>query len=367
MINQAFTQWSDNPVITTLETISAPIDEIQFPTITVCDQKPADNWGLIEKYFNSLAFQCSSPISNNCKESTKEIRKDFEFIIASHVEAYLELLNETAYKTLTEAPMFKGEIQYYNQSGVIDIVAEVLKQGKYEDLINSAIEQSATGKLYNSNPIDTTAFVIKYLFGANYTTDTFLNCTSEICKDHQENAVRILIMMTLTRVGIPFGSFITQFIHLNNYKSFGSCRHDLCHHTSDDMNIDCKKLDENEKKLHEYFTLFSKSFGFNESELLSLYELPGMLADNLDYVKITLANDGKKNENDFLLGDIPQAYLYSDCKEREHIMFNIDYGNGRNNMIYPKQFQQCYWFEDKLNETAIYISKSYTNFTSIAN
>ena len=91
MINQAFTQWSEHPVITTLETISAPIDEIQFPTVTVCDQKPADNWGPIEKMFNSLAFQCSSPISNNCKESTKEIRKDFEFLIASLVEAYLKV------------------------------------------------------------------------------------------------------------------------------------------------------------------------------------------------------------------------------------------------------------------------------------
>ena len=60
MINQAFTQWSQDPVITTLETISAPIDEIQFPTVTVCDQKPADNWGSIEKVLNSLAFQCSN-------------------------------------------------------------------------------------------------------------------------------------------------------------------------------------------------------------------------------------------------------------------------------------------------------------------
>ena len=100
MINQAFTQWSDNPVITTLETISAPIDEIQFPTVTVCDQKPADNWGPIEKVLNPLAFECYNPISNSCKESTKEIRKDFKFLIASIVETYLEFLNEIDYKTL---------------------------------------------------------------------------------------------------------------------------------------------------------------------------------------------------------------------------------------------------------------------------
>ena len=57
MINQAFTQWSLDPVITTLETINAPIEDLQFPTVTVCDQKPADNWGPIEKVLNSLAFE----------------------------------------------------------------------------------------------------------------------------------------------------------------------------------------------------------------------------------------------------------------------------------------------------------------------
>ena len=93
MINQAVTQWSDNPVITTLETISAPIIDIQFPTVTVCDQKPADNWGPIEKVFNSLAFECSK-LTQNCIESTKEIRKDFKLLIASFVDAYLKLLND---------------------------------------------------------------------------------------------------------------------------------------------------------------------------------------------------------------------------------------------------------------------------------
>ena len=132
MINQAFTQWEEHPVITTLETISAPIDEIQFPTVTVCDQKPADNWGPIEKVFNPLAFECifdrSNPLSNECQELTKEIRKDFKFLIASIVEGYLELLNGIDYKTLMEVSRFKGEIDHYNQSGVINIVAEILRQ-----------------------------------------------------------------------------------------------------------------------------------------------------------------------------------------------------------------------------------------------
>ena len=279
MINQAFTQWAEYPVITTLETISAPIDEIQFPTVTVCDQKPPDNWGPLEKVLNSLAFECSEPTSN-CKESTKEIRKDFKFLITSFVEACLELLDGMDFKTLTEARIFKDEIAYYNETGVIDLVAEVLKQEKYEDLLDIAIQNFATRVIsfYQNNAME-----IKNAFEANYKTDNLQSCAPEICKD-QKKAVRILLMLRWIRQGVPFGSFLTQFIHSNKFKSFGSCRHDLCDYW-DDMSIECNELDENEKKLHEYFTEISKLFGFNESEILSLYELPGMLTDNLDYVK----------------------------------------------------------------------------------
>ena len=339
MINQAFTQWAEYPVITTLETISAPIDEIQFPTVTVCDQKPPDNWGPLEKVLNSLAFECSG--YSNCKEST-EIRQDFKFLIDSFVEACLQMLNEIDYKTLTEAPMFKDDIANYNESGVIDIVAEVLKQGKKGDLIDLAIQKFAT----DLNAYDTaTHYIIseiKDLFGANY--DTFKNCTSEICKNYQKSAVRILLMLRWTRVeGIPFGSFMSQFIHTNKFKSFGSCRHDLCHYTND-MFIECNKLEQDERKLHDYLTKISKSFGFNESELLSLYELPGMLADDLNYAKYMKIKG--KTQNDNLLGDIPQAYLYSTCKERENV----------SNKFYYFYFEQCKWQEDELNETGIFPS-----------
>ena len=351
MINQAFTQWSQDPVITTLDTISAPIEDIQFPTVTVCDQKPADNWGPIEKVFNPLAFECSfnmsNPLSKTCQESTNEIRKDFKFLIASVVEEYLEFLNEIDYKTLMEAPMFKSQIERYNQSGVMDIVAEILRQGKDEDLKEFLIQEFAT-----DFPI---VEGIKHIFGADYKTDTFLNCTSTICKDNQENAVRFLLTLEWTKKGIPFGSLITQFISLNNFTSFGSCRHDLCLQGVD-TNFDCTKLDENEKILHEYFALLSKSFGFNDTELLSLYELPGMLADKTDYyptASVNTASVDGKIEADFLLGDIPQAYLYSDCEDRENFMFNINYSTNaalRN----PGQFQQCYWNEIKMNETGMY-------------
>ena len=117
-----------------------------------------------------------------------------------------------------------------------------------------------------------------------------------------------------------------------------------CSFDYDEMTIDCTyEIGENQRKLHEYFTELSKLFGFNETELLSLYELPGMLADGLDYAIPAQAYD--KTQDDNLLGDIPQAYLYSTCKEREHI---------QESFYYKDNFKQCKWQEDELNETGIY-------------
>ena len=85
-------------------------------------------------------------ITTSGKELAELTIIGFEFLIVSLLEAFLEMLNEMDYKTLSEAPMFKGVIHHYNQSGVIDIVAEVLKQGKYEDLIDDTEKELEDGK-----------------------------------------------------------------------------------------------------------------------------------------------------------------------------------------------------------------------------
>ena len=38
-INQSVTDWLENPVQTTLDSIAAPIEDIQFPTVTVCQDE----------------------------------------------------------------------------------------------------------------------------------------------------------------------------------------------------------------------------------------------------------------------------------------------------------------------------------------
>ena len=88
LINTAFTQWEYNPTLTTLDTIAAPIDDIQFPTVTVCNDyiaNPPDNWAFLENLLNLINFDCRSAIDVDCT-SSDSVRNDFEFLIESTVD-----------------------------------------------------------------------------------------------------------------------------------------------------------------------------------------------------------------------------------------------------------------------------------------
>ena len=54
--------WDWNPTITTIESTSVPITELQFPSITVCpdEKKPPDRWAFVEKYLNRYKFTCTT-------------------------------------------------------------------------------------------------------------------------------------------------------------------------------------------------------------------------------------------------------------------------------------------------------------------
>ena len=69
-----------------MDSIAAPVIDIQFPTITVCqdENKPPDNWAPLELLLNNLAFECNEndiyPHLPSCNKTTK-IREDFKFLI----------------------------------------------------------------------------------------------------------------------------------------------------------------------------------------------------------------------------------------------------------------------------------------------
>ena len=48
--------WRDNPVITTVDSFSVPLDTIEFPSVTVCPEPGSvkDNFNYIEKLLNLI-------------------------------------------------------------------------------------------------------------------------------------------------------------------------------------------------------------------------------------------------------------------------------------------------------------------------
>ena len=97
IIKSAIIDWNENPVITSLDSIAAPIDDLQFPTLTVCNDKTnerQDNWALIESLMDHLDFKCSYPSTGYDCSPTNKLRSDFQFLIESIVTVYEEWLEE---------------------------------------------------------------------------------------------------------------------------------------------------------------------------------------------------------------------------------------------------------------------------------
>ena len=102
-----------------MDSIAAPIEDIQFPTVTVCQDefKEPDNWAAIEAILNNVAFTCMGSWDDDgltswgkemppC-EATEKVRNDFQFLINSVVEIFKDKLgvNQTLY-----SPFFAKEV-----------------------------------------------------------------------------------------------------------------------------------------------------------------------------------------------------------------------------------------------------------------
>ena len=161
-----------------MESIAAPIEEIQFPTVTVCqdESKQPDNWAVIEAILNNVAFTCgdneivnkeivnneianneiaNSEIVNNENPIKKgsaeipipcediiEIRKDFEFLITAVVEIFKKKImtnNDTSLLKDVKERCY-DEVKSFNQSRLF--IAELVEKEKLteERIFNLVVE-----------------------------------------------------------------------------------------------------------------------------------------------------------------------------------------------------------------------------------
>ncbi len=74
-------EWETHPLMTTLESIDAPLKEIQFPTVTICQEEksPVDPWSLPEKLLNMVESTCDPDLPSKAMTCPSAIKLNREF------------------------------------------------------------------------------------------------------------------------------------------------------------------------------------------------------------------------------------------------------------------------------------------------
>ena len=87
LIHDSVMDWEENQTITTLESITRPIQEVQFPTVTVCPNEKSmpDNWSFLEKFLNALAFTGDNAITEDLRSDIEDILTKATFKDGKHV------------------------------------------------------------------------------------------------------------------------------------------------------------------------------------------------------------------------------------------------------------------------------------------
>ena len=54
-----FPDWEENPTTTSIDSVTSPIEDLAFPTITICPTNPnPDRWGPVIKIFDYMRRRC---------------------------------------------------------------------------------------------------------------------------------------------------------------------------------------------------------------------------------------------------------------------------------------------------------------------
>ena len=111
---------------------------------------------------------------------------------------------------------------------------------------------------------------------------------------HEYSLISVLNAYTESdKQDIRFGSFLTNFIPLKNFKSFVSttmtdcflwdkgCDYDYDYDTYEmgSVTFGCGALDDNEIFIHGLFSALSTLIGFDKTNNISLFDIPSILAD----------------------------------------------------------------------------------------
>ena len=291
-IKDSFISWDDQPTITTLDSIAAPIEDIQFPTVTVCNEeyKKPDDWTLAEIIMNAVAFECRDEYDEFitypgykelplCNTTTK-LRKDFEFMLNNMLHNFFQSISAHEDTPLAKMIMTQMNAEPVKQSE-LDLITALYEGTVVEDdlkkwlidlvgyqfktvdkLVDMKLNKSVENEYYNFNLFYDTSSYYQAI-----DEDSICGNSSE-CLFYKEEAndfIRTLSHMTNIEPKVSFGSLMAT--HLT-FHQMGIMQ----------KGIDCDIHSEEYINIHRFFANLSSALGFEAHELASLPELPAMFA-----------------------------------------------------------------------------------------
>ena len=305
MVSTALTDWHENPVITSVDSIAAPIDLIQFPTITVCheESRQPDNWAFLETILSNQSEECGY---HDCK-ITQKTRENFSFVFKQLVEEFRRwLFNEKILlsEIIHELPLKPFECNGKSVNPIHAIsnkVCELVKDKtmSINELKNLPIEYFAKSTQFT--------WILDHHWKRNFTEfyDDWIGneCSSNECRNKLVPVlVRLLHVMTSNEIG-NFGVFLSYFLNKIKLDDKESDKNTLKHGKIEENSLyGICSIGKNEEFIQEYFTNLSKLVGLEDNEAVTLYDIPSMLS-NANYESVSL---------------FQHNLLYSRCKDTEN-------------------------------------------------
>ena len=238
-------------------------------------------------------------VLNNVDIENEEVREDFDYAFSKISDTFKGWLN--SHKTLNETILrtagtsnleyVKKQIAHLvsNHSITINGIREILKESVGQN--NSSIAnlmESRGFKILEAKPEQsgtlTDLFNNNENSGGNYDEEIFGDDLCNSTKCHKilykgfniDSAVTAMDnLINVKPNGLFLGSLISEILpHLEKPSLMSFNLDEL----KDSTNTKCAKLDAFENELHGIFTELSKSFGFNENETVSIFDIPSMMA-----------------------------------------------------------------------------------------
>ena len=255
IIYDSFDDWDDNPLITNVEDFEAPLNNIEFPAITVIHEPDyqTDNWALPELILNFFEFTCSKS-SEDCQK-TENLRQDFKPFL-DHV--YNQMSSLILQSNIDDQLL--NELISLNETESLEKVLQAILANKISLSDLEKILKNSIGKY--SEARGSQSFIEQFVPETNTSLGCEDNCTQLV------NDIKIFLLKVVAldvRPDFGFGTFLRIFASGlgNTFK--------LDRDTSLTNRKQCHKIGNLEMHFHELMMTIGQKMGLKSA---SLYDIP---------------------------------------------------------------------------------------------